>query len=178
MQKEDCFLLGHISRLHGLNGELVAVFDTDQPERYKELESVFVEVHGELVPFFISSLIQNSKGHFILCLEDVGKEKASDLTGRELWLPLSLLPPLTGKNFYYHEVVGFRVIDTHYGALGECIGIIETAAQPLFEVQSGETEILIPAIDEIIQKIDRQKQEILVSCPEGLVELFINSNPS
>jgi 16S rRNA processing protein RimM len=178
VQKEDCFLLGYISRLHGLNGELIAVFDTDQPERYIELESVFVETHGELVPFFISTIQQNSKGHFIIRFEDVDKDQASEMTGRELWLPLSLLPPLSGKNFYFHEVIGFRVNDTQHGPLGACIGIIETAAQPLFQIQSKETEILIPAIDEIIQNIDRQNHEILVTCPEGLIELYLYQKPS
>jgi 16S rRNA processing protein RimM len=173
VQKEDCFLLGHISRTHGLKGELVAVFDTDQPERYKELESVFVESHGELVPFFISGIHQNSRGHFIISIEDTDPDEIPNMVGRNLWLPLSLLPPLTGKSFYFHEVVGFEIVDTQKGALGKCAGIIETAAQPLFQVMNGETEILIPAIDQIIEKIDRENQEILVNCPEGLVELYL-----
>ena len=52
MRIEDCFQLGHISRLHGFKGEVVAVFDTDRPEAYENLESVFLEDRGELIPFF------------------------------------------------------------------------------------------------------------------------------
>lgn len=172
MLKEDCFLLGHISRTHSYKGELVAVFDTDQPERYTELESVFVESHGELVPFFISSIQTGSRGHFIIQFEDVDRDQAPDMIGRELWLPLRFLPPLSGKSFYFHEVIGFKVADVNEGELGECSDVIETAAQPLFRVLDGETEILIPAIDDIIQEIDRKGQKILVKCPPGLIDLY------
>ena len=172
MQKEDCFLLGHISRAHGYKGDLVAVFDTDQPERYNKLESVFVEQHGELVPFFISRIDQNSKGHFILTMEDVDATEAQALIGKNLWLPLNLLPPLSGKNFYFHEVLGFKIIDLDEGFLGTCEDILETAAQPLFKVFSSDREFLIPAVDDIIQEIDRDRREIIVKCPEGLLDLF------
>ena len=70
MRKEDCFYLGHISRKHGYKGEVIAVFDTDQKENYTALESVLLDIHGELIPFFIEEMAMNSKGHFILGLED------------------------------------------------------------------------------------------------------------
>lgn len=173
MQKEDCFLLGHITRPHGYRGELVAVFDTDQPERYNNLESVFVETHGELVPFFIASIERNSRGHFIISFEDTERSEIEKLVGSELWLPLSLLPPLSGKNFYFHEVIGFDIIDAHHGVLGKCSAIIETAGQPLFQITEGEKEILIPAVDEFIIAVDRKNRQIKLTCPDGLIELYL-----
>ncbi len=172
MRKEDCFYLGHISRKHGLKGEVIAVFDTDQPQRYQNLESVFVELHGELVPFFIQEMATNSKGHFILDFEDVGAGEADRLLDRELYLPLDFLPQLSGKAFYYHEVIGFRMIDRVAGDIGICSEIIESSAQPIFRIKEGETEILVPAVDEFIISIDREKEEIHLDCPEGLIDLY------
>ncbi len=173
MQKADCFQLGFISRLHGVKGELVAVFDTDQPQRYKNLESVFVDIRGELVPFFIEEIAQNSKGHFIVRLEDVDSEEAQTLVDRELFLPLELLPPLSGKSFYYHEVVGFAMEDLENGALGHCTKILENGAQPVFFIEGlkGE-EILVPAVDAFIEKIDREQRQIILSLPPGLLDLY------
>ena len=57
MQKEDCYFLGKITRKHGLSGNLILKLDTDQPEIYKKLESIFVEINGLLVPFFIEKII-------------------------------------------------------------------------------------------------------------------------
>jgi 16S rRNA processing protein RimM len=51
MKKEDCYFLGTITRTHGLQGNVILKLDTDQPEMYNKLESIFVEVNGLLVPF-------------------------------------------------------------------------------------------------------------------------------
>lgn len=52
MQKQDCYLLGTITKAIGYKGELNLFLDTDEPETYQNLESIFVEQHGLLVPFF------------------------------------------------------------------------------------------------------------------------------
>ncbi len=176
MRKENCFLLGHISRKHGYKGELVAVFDTDRANEYEQLESVFLETRGELVPFFIESLARNSKGHFILRFEGVEHAaEAEKLLGRALYLPKEVLPPLSGKNFYYHEVEGFEMLDQAAGNLGVCKAVIDRSAQPIFLIEhpSGK-EVLIPAIDEFIEHIAREKKQILLNCPEGLVALYLD----
>lgn len=172
MRKDDCYYLGHISRTHGLKGEVVAVFDTDQPQRYKNLESVFVDFRGELVPFFIEEMATNSKGHFIIRFEETGPEEADSLIDRELYLPLEFLPPLSGKKFYFHEVVGFKVIDSEAGEIGICETVLDRSAQPIFQIKNGEQEILVPAVDEFIESVDRKKREIHLITPPGLLEVY------
>lgn len=172
MRSEDCFQLGHISRTHGYKGALVAVFDTDRPEAYFELESVLVPQHGELIPFFISRMSRNSKGHFILEFEDLSPAEAEQMVGSELWLPLSLLPPLSGKQFYFHEILGFalRQGEQH---IGYCRQVLEQAAHPLLKVEGEQgEEILIPAVDAMIESIDRKGRCIYVQLPEGLLDLY------
>jgi 16S rRNA processing protein RimM len=173
VQKADCFQLGFISRQHGIKGELVAVFDTDQPQRYKNLESVFVDIRGELVPFFIEDMAQNSKGHFILRLEDVDGEDANHLLNRELYLPLDFLPPLTGKNFYYHEVIAFKALDKRLGDLGQIKEVLDNSAQAIFKIENeAGREILAPAVDDFIVSINRSEKSVTLNLPEGLVELY------
>ena len=174
MRVDDCFQLGHISRLHGFKGEVVAVFDTDRTEAYETLESVFLENRGELIPFFIDGLSRNPKGHFILKFEEVDDEPtAQSLIGSSLWLPLAVLPPLEGKNFYFHEVIGYSL--THEGkAFATVSEVLDNSAQPLFKAfNDAEKEILIPAVDEFILAINREKQSIDLELPEGLLELYL-----
>lgn len=176
MRTDDCFQLGHISRLHGFKGEVIAVFDTDRPEAYETLESVFLEIRGELIPFFIEDLSRNSKGHFILKFEEIDSEEdARSLISKELWLPLQALPALDGKNFYFHEVIDFRLFHQEK-EIGLCADILDSSAQPLFKVIDSENrEILIPAIDEFILKIDRENKLIELELPDGLLELYQNN---
>ena len=174
MRKEDCFYLGHISRKHGYKGEIIAVFDTDNNEKYRNVESILVDYHQELVPFFIEEVSQNSKGHFILRFEDIDSEEdAEKLVGKELYLPLELLPKLSGKAFYFHEVIGLEIIDKEKGLVGKCSGVIDQTSQPLFQIDCNGTEILIPAVDEFIESIDRENKKIYLNAPEGLIDLYL-----
>ena len=63
MKIEDCFQLGYVIKSHGLHGELSIFLDTDFPENYIEMESVYVEFQQKLVPFFVETInlmVQNA----------------------------------------------------------------------------------------------------------------------
>ena len=174
MHQEDCFYLGHFSRKHGIQGELVIALDTDRPESYYAMESVLVERHGELVPFFIASTTLNSRGQLIVKLEDVDTSAADSLLGASLYLPLSQLPPLEGKQFYFHEVLGWPLFLADDQLLGTVQGFVENSAQALFEIKRPHQEqpLLLPAIDRFIAEVNREKQYIrLEELPEGLTDL-------
>lgn len=146
--------------------------DVDCPEDYAELDSAFVEVKGNLVPYFFK--LENINGNkAVATFEDLTPEEAQALVGHELYLPLDLLPKLTGNQFYFHEVIGFNVIDDEHGDIGTIKSIIEYPAQPLFQIMKDEAEILIPMIDPVIKEVDRENKRIFISAPKGLIDLYL-----
>ena len=174
MRKEDCFYLGKIVRKHSFKGEVVAKLDTDEPELYSKLESVFIALGNNLVPFFIESSLLQKGNQLRIQFEDVySEEDAEAILGAELHLPLEFLPKLTGNKFYFHEIIGFSIEDTEKGVFGKIVGVNDTTAQPLFVVDSNGIEILIPMIDDFIVKVDRENENILVQTPEGLIDLYL-----
>ena len=107
--------------------------------------------------------------------EDINTEEEADFIMKSgIYLPLDLLPKLEGNQFYFHEIIGFKVIDILHGDVGELVYINDKGAQPMFEIEKGEVEIFIPMIDDFIKKIDRENKEVHVETPEGLIDLYLN----
>ncbi|MEM6360154.1 MAG: ribosome maturation factor RimM [Bacteroidota bacterium] len=172
MHPDECFLLGYVIKRHGLKGELSIFLDVDDPEGYSKLESVFVSIDGKLVPFFIERI--SVKGdRAVVQFEDVNSvDQADELKGCELFLPLTMLPKLEGTSFYYHEIIGFQVIDEVFGKVGRIKDIYTGSGQELLAVMRNDKEILVPVADDTIKSVDREKAEILVNLPAGLLDIY------
>ncbi len=174
MQKENCFYLGKIVKKYSFKGELLVKLDTDDPNAYTQMESVFVEKNNKLIPFFIERSSLHKSTLLRVKFEDVdGDEEANLLLGSKLYLPLQLLPTLTGNQFYYHEIIGFTVKDVSFGEVGIVTGVNDSTTQALFEIDRNGTEILIPLIDGFIKKVDKKEKNILLDVPKGLIELYL-----
>ena len=96
MEHSDYFYLGYISKAIGTKGDLSFQLETDQPDAYKKLSMVFVDIKGNLIPYQIEKInIKGTKAQ--VHLQDINSaEKSGFLTGCKLHLPLSFLPKLKG----------------------------------------------------------------------------------
>ena len=174
MTKDECYRLGNITKPFGYKGQMVFYLDVDSPQDYADLDSVFIETKTGLVPYFFK--VDNINGNkAVVTFEDLTPDEAHALAGHYLYLPLDLLPKLTGNQFYFHEVIGFRVVDSQYGDIGTLQSIIEYPAQPLFQIDKEGKEILIPIIDPVIKLVDRENKTLHIDAPNGLIELYLNS---
>ncbi len=174
MKKEDCFYLGKIVSKFSFKGEVLIKLDTDEPESYVKMESVFVDYNKNMVPFFIEKSSLHKSDLLRVKFEDVDSEEdADDLMKAEIYLPLHLLPKLDGNKFYFHEVIGYKIIDISFGEVGVIVHINDSTAQALFEIDRDGKEILIPMNDEFIDKVDRETKTVYVNTPDGLIDLYL-----
>lgn len=176
VDKSQCFELGTIVKSIGKDGTVLLVIDADQPKNYSKLESMFVEVNQTLVPFFISRISINSNGEARLLIEGMSNEiDTLPIIGKAVFLPLSALKPLSGKKFYFHEIIGFQAKDEIAGIFGRITDVFETSSQPVIQVLNEDNkEILIPVDDTFIQSIDRQNKVFNFNLPNGLLDLYLN----
>ncbi|MEK9560583.1 MAG: ribosome maturation factor RimM, partial [Flavobacteriaceae bacterium] len=92
------------------------------------------------------------------------------LIGKSIYRPLSELPELEEGQYYYHELISFEVVDRSFGSIGELVGVNDSSTQAIFIIDHKGKEVLLPAVDEIIDSIDKDQKRILVSAPNGLIE--------
>jgi 16S rRNA processing protein RimM len=174
MKKADCYHLGYIAKLHGFKGEVSLFLDVTNPSEYKGLDALYVDINGNLTPFFIQRFDLKPKGFVLTKLEGIDSENdAKAILRKNVFLPLEQLPELSGKQFYDHEVVDFTLIDVLYGEVGKIVQIIDLPVNPLIQVEANGKEVLIPFVKDLIQEVDRTNRILKVKAPEGLYDIYL-----
>ena len=173
MKHPQYFLFGQISKAHGIKGELVVVLATETPSYYKDQKALFIEVQGKLIPYFIEKM-DLLKGKAIIKFEEITSPSAATaLQTAEVYLPVSALPAKTEGDFYYHDVIGFTVVDKEKGELGIVKDIYELPGHDIMAMDYMEQEVLIPLHESIIQSADIEKKLVFVELPEGLLDIYL-----
>jgi len=167
------FYLGTLTKPFGLKGGLCAFFDTDNPENYTDLSAVFLDLDGEKIPYPIESIIYRGNNQFIIQFSGIGANEARDFAGVELYLPMSQLPKLPGNRFYFHEVIGFKVVDEQKGEVGTCKEFLEVSNNPIMVVAHDDKEILIPASQQFVTNVDRDNHVLHIHAPDGLIDMYL-----
>lgn len=171
MKKQDCFCLGKIIKKYSFKGEVLIKIDGNLSENYFDLKNVLIENEKYLIPFFIKKIKLHKPDIFRVKFEDIDSEElANKILKKDIYLHLSSLPPLSGKKFYFHEVVGFKALNDN-----KIIGIIKNindkSPQATFEIKDNDKIILIPIHDDFIIKINRKEKNIELNLPDGLLDL-------
>lgn len=173
MKKEDCYFLGKITRTHGLQGNVFLKLDTDQPETYKKLDSIFLEINGMLVPFFVEKQSWSKNDTLIISFKNSTEALVNQSIGKEVYLPLSTLPKLSGNKFYYHEAIGFEIRESDGKTCGTVVSINDQTAQHYFILDLAGKQIIIPIIKDWILEVNREEKFISMELPEGLMDVFL-----
>jgi 16S rRNA processing protein RimM len=171
IDKQNCRQIGTITKVHGVGGEVVVRM---QPGFYSdEIETgfLFLELDGGLVPFRVTGLRDRGDNSLLVELKGISREnEAKRLVDCEVWVSVDDL--VEGEAVApAGAVIGYKVVDEQYGYLGEVIDIDDPERNPLFVIEKGGKEILVPVADEFIVSIDDDAREITLRTPEGLIDL-------
>jgi 16S rRNA processing protein RimM len=173
MKKEECYELGVIRSTHGLNGEVTALLDVDFPDEYLDLGTIFIEIKSQLVPYFVEDMRLKGKD-VVIAFEDVETiEESQKLRGCKLFLPLADLPELPDDEFYYHQLIGYALLDAQKGEIGKVETIAEMPGQVLAQTTVSGREVLIPLTKGIVINIDDTLKVVNIELPDGLLEVYL-----
>ncbi len=172
MKKDELFHAGKIVRTFGSKGEVVISFIIDISPFIKKMEWVFILIKENPIPFFIDTLQPKNNNQYTVKFLDIeSMDDCKEILDCDVYLPPSLLPKKSGKNFYTHEIKGFKVIDENAGFIGTLDDIIELQHQTLLSIKGETNEIFIPLVEAFIKGIDKKGKSIFTDIPEGLVDL-------
>lgn len=164
---------GRLNKPHGINGEIVATLydniDTDK------LECIILDIDGIFVPFFIDEI--RPKGHetVILHIDGINDDgHIRELSNKTIYLTQDndALIEIEGDGMYASDIIGYS-ITTDIGTLvGEIVDVEDSTDNALFIVsRPDDTIVYIPIAEEMIESISPENRQIVMSLPDGLLEL-------
>jgi 16S rRNA processing protein RimM len=164
-------LLGRITKVSGYEGAVTVKLEKFFSENIPLMESVFLEIEGRPVPFFISD--SEYSGADILKLKFEGYdsvEKVNEFTGCRVFLTTSVSVEKPTEDF--QSLKGYKVFIQDNELLGEITDVIPNPAQLLLNITSpAKKNILIPLHEHFIVSIDKKKKVLFMNIPEGLTEI-------
>jgi len=164
---EPVFLaIGRLGKPHGVRGEINLHVMTDFPERIQPGTQVFLgdahDVHT------ITAVREHTKTLLVRFKYVNSREDVGLLRGQMVYRAMADVPTLPDGEFYQHQLIGLQVYEGER-LLGELAQIIHTGANKVYVVRKPEGgELLLPAIDDVIQTIDLEAKQILVQLMPGL----------
>jgi 16S rRNA processing protein RimM len=180
----DAFLVvARVLRAHGTQGEISCDIVTEFPQRFRRTKRVFLSppagpgrgepLAGETPkPYTVTrARVAPHRGHseVILDLEGIpDRDAAEALRGWIVQVPETEAWKLPRGRFYWHQIIGLRVVTTDGEEVGTVAEILETGANDVYVVKGGGGERLIPAIKQVVTEIAPERGEMVVALLPGM----------
>ncbi len=172
MKLDDFYYLGKITKKFSFRGEVIIFLDTDSPEFYHNIKKLFININDVLTPFDIASVKANKTNRIRVKINGIDTENDTEkLINKEIYLPKDSLPKTDENGFYYHEIIGYTVLDQNSKKIGNITGVNDQSPQHLFQINACGEKTLIPINDNLIIKVDKKNKIIKMDLPDGILDI-------
>lgn len=158
--------IGKIVNTHGLKGHIKVEPWCDGIETFEYLKRVFV--NG--TEYSMDSVKLQKNLFLVKFIELTTVEDAELLKGKIIYANEDEMPPLPEGVYYLKDIVGLSVYEGEK-FIGEITDWIETGANNVYIIKRPKgKDLLIPAIDSVINEVDIENKKMSVTLLEGLME--------
>jgi 16S rRNA processing protein RimM len=162
-------VVGRIVKPHGIDGELVVQVLSDAPERFargSKLEAG--DLDGQRKPVTVRST-RDDRGRLLVRFYQVhDRDAADEMRGALLSIARSDAAPAPEGAYYDWQLEGLDVVDEDGASLGRLARVLEGAASDLWVVDTGEREVMVPAVEEFVRRVDLKSGRIVLHVIPGL----------
>jgi 16S rRNA processing protein RimM len=170
--KTDCKKIGFIRKTHGVHGEVILEFDEIFELSVEQASRFFIELEGLLVPFFVSEMgtrIKSAKSAILSFKWVDSEDYARRMAGASVWLLLDeIIDEKPGFSLF--DLQNFVLFDQIRGNIGLITSVNDFSGNIVLTVVYKNSEILIPYNDDFLVSFDLEKQVLILSLPDGLIE--------
>jgi len=163
---ENFIEVGQIIRPQGLKGEVKAVFSELNPDEINKLALVYLKnSRGDFYPVRINSVrpenSTNAHSFFVQFEHVVDRSGAEDLTHSVVYVDPEMIEkhekPVSPKET---RITDFSVFDKNDNEIGFVLDVLETPAHPVIIIQKDSGQLMVPAVEEFILKVDTDEKKV------------------
>jgi 16S rRNA processing protein RimM len=145
-------LIGKIVGAHGLKGTSKIQSYAESLEIFKSGTVLLVSSpDGSENHYEIDWIKSHSRGALLTLKEVTDRDQAKSLIGSELYIEKAELPELEAGTYYWSDLIGVNVYTSDDRYIGSVASIIETGANDVYVVKDADKEILVPALESVVQ---------------------------
>ena len=160
--EKDYFLIAKINSLYGKNGFVKIESYSDFPERFFQLDEVFIDFWGDKKKLFVQEVIKQRK-YFTLKFKNFDNEREADVfTGKDIYVEKKDVIELPAGSYFVHDLVGCRVFqaDNEIGIVND---VINSPANDVIVIKGEkDKEILVPLVLEFIENFDPENKKLFL----------------
>lgn len=142
--------------------------ETDFPERFAARRAAFLVRAGRVEPVAISAARPHRAGMLVSIDGVADAAAARRLRGAAIAVPRASLAPLDANSFYVFELIGLRACSTDGEDLGVIGEVMRGPAHDIYVVRGRAGEVLVPAVRQVVRRVDLAAGVITVDLPAGL----------
>jgi 16S rRNA processing protein RimM len=160
--------VGRVVGPHGLRGEVRVRLETDFPERFAARRAAFLVREDRVEAIAITAARPHRAGMLVAIAGVTDVTAAEQLRGAAIAVPRASLAPLDADSFYVFELIGLRAWTTDGEDLGVIGAVMRGPAHDLYVVRGRGGELLLPAVRQIVRRVDLAAGVMTVELPAGL----------
>jgi 16S rRNA processing protein RimM len=161
---ESRIVIGRISGPHGIKGEIrIEYFNPENPRLFSRYQMIFIQGDTGSPQPYRPLAVRPHKKFILALLEGIRtRAEAEELKGRMVLVDPAELPPLEADEYYWHEILGMRVVTEAGEDVGRIAEIFPTGSNDVYVVRQGEKETLVPAIKDVVVSIDKKTRTMVI----------------
>jgi 16S rRNA processing protein RimM len=162
--------IGKIVNVHGIEGAIKVYSYAESLSVFNPGNMILVKNPGDSPEKRYRVKWSAPHSRFVLLMfEGIDSRSLADnLKGCELFIEKAVLPELEENTYYWEDIIGMSVYTADDIFLGRVESIIQTGSNDVYVVKDGKSEILVPAMESVVLKIDPDQKRMKVNLPEGL----------
>ncbi len=167
----DLLCIGSISKPQGIRGELKVVSGLQLQDVFLSLEKVYLQHQGKKSEWKAVRNVRAQNEFFVLKLEDVQTRNDAELyRGYDLYVQKDQIPDMPENTYFVSELIGIHVQSKNGDVIGKIDDVLHMPAHDIYVINTGEDEILIPAVKEFVKQVDLENSRIIIQPIDGMID--------